>query len=241
MQLRATSEWHFAAAATLAIASGTAMLTGCTPQIGDSCSLSTDCASDGTRVCDTAEPGGYCTVLNCTGNNLGSVCPDNAYCINFNPNVPGCPYNPRVVSRASEAECRNGCGNNGDCRAGYICANPMDPPWSAQILDPDQTAMVCLPMLSFTETGISTVNYGYDGSLDAVPPVCQAAGPSFDAGFPPLDAAVDGAADSGADAGHPDSGKRDGGGHDATLGTHDASEGGHRTGDAIADAAHEAG
>ena len=82
--------------------------------------------------CDTSEPGGYCTVLNCTGNNLGSVCPDNAICVLFNPNVPGCPFSARSPSRISESQCRNTCSTNSDCRTDYICALPSAPPWSAE-------------------------------------------------------------------------------------------------------------
>jgi hypothetical protein len=106
MRLRAPSGWLPAVAFIVAGAVGSAWLTGCTPVIGDSCVLSTDCASDGTRVCDTSEPGGYCTVLNCTGNALGAVCPDYAVCIDFQPNVPGCPANVRSPSRTSYSECR---------------------------------------------------------------------------------------------------------------------------------------
>jgi hypothetical protein len=184
----------------LAFVSGAAWLTGCTPSIGDSCALSTDCATDGTRVCDTSEPGGYCTVLNCTGNELGSLCPDNAICVEFFPNLQGCPVSVRSTSRVAIAECRNICTSDSDCRTDYYCRSPQSPPWSGELLDPNQTALVCLPLLVFIDGGTSPVNYGYDGSADAVPPVCQAMGPSFDAGFPPLDAPVDAPADAPADA-----------------------------------------
>jgi hypothetical protein len=213
---------------------GTAWLTGCTPVIGDSCTLSTDCASDGTRVCDTSEPGGFCTVLNCTGNELGSLCPDNALCVEFFPNVQGCPLDVRSPARTSISECRNTCGNDSDCRTDYFCRSPLAPPWSARILDTEQTATICLPLLVFVDGGTSSVNYGYDGSLDAVPPVCQSTGPSFDAGFPPLDAG-DAGSDAASDAAEKDAAtdaKRDAAAdakRDATL------DAGH--GDAGADAA----
>jgi hypothetical protein len=245
MLLSGTRSWLVAAVLPSAVAMGP--LTGCTPSIGDSCALSTDCASDGTRVCDTAEPGGYCTVLNCTGNNLGSTCPDNALCVLFNDNVPGCPFSARSPARTGQAECRNSCNTDSDCRASYLCASPLSPPWSAEILDPNQTIKVCLPALSFVDGGIGSTNYGYDGALDAIPPVCQANGPTFDAGFPPLDAGVDGAPDAAPDVHAPDAapdvhavdaGKdappaRDAGSdahHDATLDagpgmTHDAKTG----------------
>jgi hypothetical protein len=261
----AGAPWLLAAALTAALAS----LAACTPVIGDSCELSTDCASDGTRICDTAEPGGFCTVLNCTGTNLGASCPDYAICVLFNANVPGCPLSAYGPSRTGQSECRNTCTNNGDCRTDYLCANPADPPWSATILDPNTPEKICLPLLVFLDGGISPVNYGYDGSLDAIPPVCQAAGPMFDAGFPPLDAGVDAPPDAASDAlaekrdaGAPDAehrdaahdgptdAKRDGkvdatvdAGHDASMDAHDA---GHDVAkdaekDAMGDALHEAG
>ncbi len=253
MRLLLQSPWHRLALLLLLVL-GVVVETGCTPVIGDSCTLSTDCASDGTRICDTSEPGGYCTVLNCTGNNLGSVCPDNAICVLFNPNVPGCPFSARSPSRISESQCRNTCSTNSDCRTDYICALPSAPPWSAEILDPDQSAMVCLPQLVFLDGGISPVNYGYDGSLspDAIPPVCQAAGPTFDAGFPPIDSGIDaapavdaaldakgvGKADATLDAGHKDAAVHEAGSDarkDAPSGSHD---GGHDTGH---DSGHETG
>jgi hypothetical protein len=258
------------AALWLLAASLLASLAACTPVIGDSCSLSTDCASDGTRICDTAEPGGFCTVLNCTGTNLGASCPDYAICVLFNSNIPGCPLSAYGPARTGQSECRNTCSNNGDCRIDYLCANPADPPWSATVLDPHTPEKICLPLLVFLDGGISPVNYGFDGALDAVPPVCQAAGPVFDAGFPPLDAGVDASPEAASDAlaemrdaGNADAEQHDAA-HDASsdakhdgkvdatvdAGHHDASPDAHDAGhdvakdagnDAAKDAAHEAG
>ncbi len=239
---RSPGSWLLAVAlAPLSFAAST--LTGCTPSIGASCALSTDCATDGTRICDTAEPGGYCTVLNCTGNNLGATCPDNAFCVLFDPNVPGCPYSGRTpASRVGQSECRNSCNTNSDCRGGYLCASPLSEPWSAAILDPNQTLKACLPYEPMVDGGIGTTFYGYTGAPDAVPPVCQAAGPMFDAGFPPLDAGTDAPdaaplPDSGAPDAKPDTGSakdgghgapHDGGLHDATLdATHPAHDAAH--------------
>ena len=222
--------------ATAVSTSLAAWMTGCTPVIGDSCALSTDCAIDGTRVCDTSQPGGFCTVLNCTGNELGSFCPDNALCISFFPNVPGCPDSVRSPGRMSTAECENTCNSDSDCRASYYCRSPTGPPWNAQILDPWQTAKICLPYLGFVDGGTSPVSYGYVGSPDAIPAVCQPAGPTFDAGFPPLDAATD-ATDASADArtDAADASRRDAGADaktDSTLdaGRHDGALDGARDG-----------
>src|SRR5208283_3625811 len=63
-------------------------LAGCTPAIGDRCTLSTDCSVQGTRICDTTQPNGYCTIIPCTGNS----CPDNAACVEIGASVPDCPY-----------------------------------------------------------------------------------------------------------------------------------------------------
>jgi hypothetical protein len=261
MRLPVPRHWLPSASFALVAFAGSAWLTGCTPDIGDSCVLSTDCASDGTRVCDTSEPGGYCTVLNCTGNNLGSVCPDNALCVEFFPNVPGCPDSVRSQSRTGISECRDTCSSDSDCRTDYFCRSPLVAPWNAEILDTDQTALICIPLLVFIDGGTSPVSYGYTGAADAVPPVCQATGPSFDAGFPPLDAAADAGSD--AQPKKPDAGKRDAAtdakkdstvdaGHadGATDGARDGAEGGHRDGgvdgsvdgakDASSDAVHDA-
>ena len=231
--------WASVVSLAAALAAGS-WLTGCTPKIGDSCALSTDCASDGTRVCDTSEPGGFCTVINCTGNALGSQCPDNALCVNFLPNEPGCPRQVRSPAATAVSECRDTCGSDSDCRTDYYCRDPRLPPWSAQILDPEQVVTICLPLLVFVDGGTSSVNYGYDGSLDAVPPVCQSTGPSFDAGFPPLDAG-DAGVDAAADAEKKDAAKdaASDAKHDATLDAGGDAGKGDAAPDAAKDAAHD--
>src|ERR1700760_4201839 len=52
---------------------------GCTPHIGDSCTISTNCSAQGDRLCDITQPGGYCTEFNCEPDS----CPDDAICVNF--------------------------------------------------------------------------------------------------------------------------------------------------------------
>ncbi len=95
-------------------------------------------------MCDTAQPGGYCTVLNCIGNAV-SACPDNAVCVEFQSAVPGCPYDDyQSPSRTGISFCMQQCGSNSDCRGGYVCADPLSPPWSAAILDNDQNQSVCI-------------------------------------------------------------------------------------------------
>ena len=52
---------------------------GCGRNIGDACHTNVDCSLSGTRFCDVAPPGGYCTVEGCdTG-----TCPKESVCIRF--------------------------------------------------------------------------------------------------------------------------------------------------------------
>ncbi len=171
-----------------------AFAAGCTPSIGDKCALSTDCSPQGDRLCDTSQPDGYCTVFNCSGDS----CPDKAACVLFNASVPGCGYNDRSGgggSRVARSFCNARCFSQSDCRGGYICVDPRKPPWSASILDDDQTQLVCL-----------VVPPGYDPDAAAPPvstaPVCGPTGPDV----PPIEAGAPhvvgdaGIGDAGADA-----------------------------------------
>ena len=106
--------------------------TGCTPHIGDTCLLSTDCSLQGTVLCDTSQPNGYCTVFNCTANQ----CPNNAACVLFNAAIAGCAYNDRTSpSRTSLPFCMAQCSSDSDCRQsdGYVCADPRKPPWDGLV------------------------------------------------------------------------------------------------------------
>ncbi len=162
---------------------GLGVLSGCTPQIGDQCSLSTDCSVQGNLLCDTSQPGGYCTSLNCQGND----CLDQATCVVFTGAVPGCAYNDRTApGRSSRSICLKWCHSNSDCRTdqGYICTDPRQPPWGALILDNDQTQLVCILPPNKSAVGDAS-------TVDA--PVCQAQGPTvppIEAGttYPPPDA-----------------------------------------------------
>ncbi len=116
---------------------------GCTPKIGDKCVLSTDCSTQGTLVCDTSQPSGYCTQLNCTN---GS-CPNSAVCVEFQASVPGCAYDDyQSPSRTGRSFCMAHCSEGSDCRQseGYVCANPTGAPWNAAILDNNQAQSVCI-------------------------------------------------------------------------------------------------
>jgi hypothetical protein len=175
----------------------------CTPKIGDSCRVSTDCSTQGDRLCDTSQPGGYCTQLNCQGNG----CFDEASCVLFGSAVPGCVYDDRAGrfgSRVARSFCAAKCESNGDCRDGYVCADPRDPPWNAVILDDNQNKRSCLPIPLESQ-----------GAVPKDEPICrptlqdagtiEASAPSTDGGLPPL------FPDAGPDAGGPADASTDGG------------------------------
>ena len=189
---------------------------GCAPKIGDKCVLSTDCSQQGTLVCDTSQPAGYCTQLNC---NNGS-CPNDAVCVAFQSSVPGCAYDDyQSPSRTARSFCMAHCSDNSDCRQseGYVCANPIFAPWSAAILDNNQSQKVC----------IVAAGRLADASPDPEAAVCMSysvdAGsvPTPDAGGDSSEPDAGGAGDAAADAADAaGQGELDGGvdsGFDATL------------------------
>jgi hypothetical protein len=183
-------------AAGLAL-SGVLALAGCTPSIGDSCQVSTNCSSQGDRLCDLSQPGGYCTVFNCQPN----ACPDEAACILYHPAVPGCSYSDRGAQRSSKSFCMKTCTSNSNCRDGYVCADPKADPWQAFILDDNQGQRVCMPAPSL----IDDAGLPADAGPDAGPSVCLG-GSVFTPGE------IDGgsvSSDAGADAGPSDAGAGD--------------------------------
>jgi hypothetical protein len=122
-----------------------AAVAACTPEIGDKCILSTDCSVRGDRLCDTSQPGGYCTQFNCRGN----ACPDKAACVLFNASIPGCGFDDRQgpgASRIARSFCVGRCFQDSDCRTedGYVCADPREYPWRGMILDNDQNQRTCM-------------------------------------------------------------------------------------------------
>lgn len=90
----------------------TAAAQGCAPEIGDSCSISTDCSSNADRICDTAQPGGYCTIQGCDPDG----CPDNAVCVEWR-------FSP---SRTTVTYCMQKCGGSSCGRSGYECVAEDD-------------------------------------------------------------------------------------------------------------------
>ncbi len=165
-----SSGWSWLLAGALALAAA------CTPEIGDTCRVSTDCSIQGDRLCDTSQPGGYCTQLNCRGNK----CVDEAACVLFNSAVPGCGYDDRsgpFGSRVARSFCMARCETTSDCRSGYVCADPRSYPWNAVILDDDQGKRACLAIPL----------EGQDGGTVGPAPSAQVCGPAAPA-LTPIDA-----------------------------------------------------
>jgi hypothetical protein len=187
--------------ATLVVA--VAALAGCKPQIGDSCSVSTDCSSVGDRLCDTTQPGGYCTIFNCEP----GTCPDEAICIAFQTNTSAVCPDPQAGSRLRRTFCLRNCEGDGDCRGGYSCVDlGKDNPWGAGVVEgaPSNTRVCIVPYSGapLPEEPNTEVCTGTDAGFDAWTPwqpdaASSQADGGADAG---ADAAGDAASDAAADA-----------------------------------------
>jgi hypothetical protein len=118
-------------------------MAACGDSIGDPCSLSSECSSQGDRFCDVNSPGGYCTVFGCDHD----TCPGEAVCVRFfsvaETNLPCdaqtediggsgstddctadelCTLSGSCVPRTAESRfCMLKCGGSGDCREDYEC------------------------------------------------------------------------------------------------------------------------
>jgi hypothetical protein len=131
----------------LLLACASVAATGCGKSIGDECSTNVDCSISGDRFCDTAPPGGYCTVEGCDVD----TCPGDSVCVRFYTPIQTqpCTYDPtfprsdcapdeRCVSdqmadgvttttahcapeNSERRWCMARCGKDADCRAGYQC------------------------------------------------------------------------------------------------------------------------
>jgi len=98
---------------------------GCTKEIGDSCSTNMDCDPLGERICDTSQLDGYCTIQGCDLN----TCPEEAVCVRFfNTSFLSRPCDPETEDATDPAildvagPCPAGkkCVTN-DCSASEIC------------------------------------------------------------------------------------------------------------------------
>jgi hypothetical protein len=91
-----------------------AIAMGCSPVVGDECESTFDCSSQGSRLCDRTQPGGYCTIEGCEQ----GTCPEEAVCVKFRP----------AVERLSVTYCMAKCDDDDDCRSedGYQCTGTED-------------------------------------------------------------------------------------------------------------------
>ena len=103
--------------------SGAALALGCTPKIGDECTVSTNCSVSGDRLCDITQPNGYCTVFNCEPD----TCPEDSECINFGTSSPVDSCTPsQGISPYQRSFCMASCSSDADCRGGYACLYAKD-------------------------------------------------------------------------------------------------------------------
>ena len=167
---------------------------GCNPEIGDDCTTSTDCSINGDRLCDTTQPGGYCTIFNCEPD----TCPEEAQCVAFDTELdPTCQ--DQRWARFERTFCMLRCKGPGDCRSGYICSDMNAPnnPWGAHIADqhPDGTK-VCIAFWSGATPGaeLTEVCSPYDGGFPEADSVATSDASSGDSGA--IDDAQDGSGDS---------------------------------------------
>ncbi|MGE0324293.1 MAG: hypothetical protein AB7K71_01225 [Polyangiaceae bacterium] len=121
----------------------------CSPEIGDDCVVSTDCSSVGDRLCDTSQPGGYCTIFNCEP----GTCPDDSVCVSFHNALSG-TFCEADNDRFQRPFCMAPCEGNGDCRGGYECVEvgKQGNPYGAVVIEDGRTtAKVCLANQSVAE------------------------------------------------------------------------------------------
>jgi hypothetical protein len=92
----------------------------CAPRLGDGCERSADCSVQGDRICDLAQPGGYCTIADCEPGGCG----DEGVCVRWQPDEP----------RVSRTWCMANCDN---CdRDRYACRS------AAQLNEGREAALV---------------------------------------------------------------------------------------------------
>jgi hypothetical protein len=151
---------------------------GCGHKIGDPCSNSADCdPSGGSRTCDLSQPGGYCIIDGCDARS----CPSDSVCGRFFPDqqflgVTACdPANPAAACMADEVcladanlaagascvraslekrACVQSCGNDGDCRGGYVCRPFGICGTAALTLNPTGKFKFCTPAPPAAATGL---------------------------------------------------------------------------------------
>jgi hypothetical protein len=126
--------WHSWARLGAAVFSISAAVIGCKPSIGDDCTVSSDCSVTGDRLCDTTQPGGYCTVFNCEP----GLCPKESICVGYG-NVPSAAKScsdQQGGQRLQRTFCLRRCDSDSDCRTGYKCKDMgRKNPWGAVVVE----------------------------------------------------------------------------------------------------------
>jgi hypothetical protein len=185
----------------LLVALALTLAAGCKPKIGDDCSVSTDCSSTGDRLCDTTQPGGYCTIFNCEP----GTCPEEAYCVAFLTAPSLVCEDPQDPDRLQRTFCMRRCDNDGDCRGGYDCVNLNNPdnPWGAKVVEfGSVNGKMCIAPytgLPAPEDSNTEVCTGTDAGFDVVPWEPDTGAPT-DAGTDAASDAADAVFDALADA-----------------------------------------
>ncbi|HTM43390.1 MAG TPA: hypothetical protein VL137_00470 [Polyangiaceae bacterium] len=125
-----------------------AFATGCQNKIGDKCNTTADCTTGVDRICDTTQPGGYCTIFNCEPD----TCPHESACVAFRtaPASAEACQNSQEAPRLERTFCMLHCNRDSDCRAGYACIafpenDPQHNPWSAEVIDHVSAAVCMVP------------------------------------------------------------------------------------------------
>lgn len=136
-------------------------LVGCKPKIGDACTIASDCSSAGDRLCDTTQPGGYCTAFNCAP----GTCPQEAMCVAFEDAT--CFHGEADLARLRRTFCMATCSTSSDCRVGYLCEDIRTSESRIPHEDNLSRTKVCL-------VAATLLNDGGTSGPDAAPQVCAA-------------------------------------------------------------------
>jgi len=167
--------------ASMHVRAGFALLvaiSGCTPKIGDKCTLSLDCSTLGDRLCDTTLPGGYCTQFGCQPDG----CPTEAACIVFRASLdPACGTTADGKGgRFAQSFCMRTCEETDDCREGYACEAPATR--DAELLDAkreDPGALkICLPIATLVTPPAEAPGVCLPGTSPPLVPTTASAGGS---------------------------------------------------------------
>ena len=139
-----------------------AAASGCKREIGDECTTAADCNPNGTRSCDTSQPGGYCTIQGCDE----TSCPSEAVCMRYFPTqflTEPCDPTPTTGPEGCAADeicldvglcapmstelryCVKTCESADDCRGGYECRMAGTRGSMALISSLDAVVRFCAP------------------------------------------------------------------------------------------------